>query len=123
VRCPDCEAQLRVMKMGLIEVDQCDACGGTWFDEGEFGSVRNTVRPRDVELTFTPTGLPAGPCPRCVDATLAAGVVAPASVGRCHRCRGIWVPKPIRTAQERQVDADGIVGVLEIVIAVLQFFV
>ena len=69
-------------------------------------------------LTFTPTGLPAGPCPRCLDEVLAAGIVAPTPVGRCPRCRGIWVSKPIRTAEERQAVSE----VFQIVFTVIQFF-
>jgi Zn-finger nucleic acid-binding protein len=118
MKCPDCEADLRVKTIGPIEVDQCGRCGGTWFDEGEFGRVR-TIRPREVELTFTPTNIPAGPCPRCSSAVLTAGFVTPTSVGRCPECRGIWVSKPIRTAEARQAVSD---AVLEIVLAVLQFF-
>jgi Zn-finger nucleic acid-binding protein len=108
--------------ISLIEVDHCDGCGGTWFDEGEFGRVRTTIRPRDVELTFTPTNVPAGPCPRCIDAILAAGIVAPTPVARCSRCRGIWVSKPLRSAEEREMISDGVTAVLEILFVVIQFF-
>jgi Zn-finger nucleic acid-binding protein len=108
--------------IGLVEVDECARCGGTWFDQGEFGQVRTTIRPREVELTFTPTHVPAGPCPRCGDAVLAAGFVAPTAVGRCPRCRGIWVSKPLTTAEEREAIAETVTGILEIVFAVIQFF-
>jgi len=122
MKCPDCEADLKAKMSGPIEVDRCDRCGGTWFDEGEFGRLRTTVRPREVELTFTPTSLSAGPCPRCVDAVLTAGLVAPTAVGRCPRCRGIWVSEPIGTAEEKKLISESMAGVLEVVLAVLQFF-
>jgi Zn-finger nucleic acid-binding protein len=122
MKCPDCETDLKAKMIGVIEVDRCDRCGGTWFDEGEFGQVRTTIRPRDVELTFTPTGFPAGRCPRCGDVVLSSGLVAPTPVGRCSRCRGIWVSNPIRTAEERKVISESVTGILEIVLAVLQFF-
>jgi Zn-finger nucleic acid-binding protein len=113
---------LRVKTIGLIEVDHCGRCEGTWFDEGEFGRVRTTIDPRAVELTFTPTGLPAGSCPRCLDAVLAAGIVAPTRVGRCPRCRGIWVSKPIGPSEERKAATDAVTGVLEIAFTVIEFF-
>jgi Zn-finger nucleic acid-binding protein len=122
MKCLDCEAPLRVKTIGLIQVDHCARCDGTWFDEGEFGRVRTTIDPQAVELTFTSTGLPAGRCPRCSDEILAAGIVAPTAVGRCPGCRGIWVSKPIRTAEERKAAADGWTEVLQIVFAVIQFF-
>jgi Zn-finger nucleic acid-binding protein len=120
--CPDCEADLKAQMIDLIEVDRCPRCGGTWFDEGEFGRVRTTIHPREVELTFTSTNLPAGSCPRCVDTVLAAGLVAPTPVGRCPRCRGIWVSSPMRTAEEKKLISETATGVLEVILAVLQFF-
>jgi Zn-finger nucleic acid-binding protein len=108
--------------VGPVEVDVCGECDGTWFDEGEFGRVHMSLHARNVELAFTPTNIPAGRCPRCVDAVLSAGHVPPTPVGRCPRCRGIWISKPIRTAEERQARYDAVIGVLEVVLAVLEFF-
>jgi Zn-finger nucleic acid-binding protein len=118
MKCPDCQSPLTVLEVGGVEIDHCQACGGTWFDEGELERVRRSVGSSDARLKFTPTDGPGGPCPRCVGARLAGGVVAQASVGRCPRCKGVWV----RNAHERQGSVDGIGATLQIVAAVLECF-
>jgi Zn-finger nucleic acid-binding protein len=121
MKCPDCEAALQIKRVGTVEIDECRSCGGQWFDEGELERVRASVH-RTVAAPFRPTDVLAGHCPRCVGEILKAGFVAVDAVARCPRCRGIWVPKPIRTAEERQLETDGVVVVLEVVFAVLEFF-
>jgi Zn-finger nucleic acid-binding protein len=118
MKCPDCQSALHPTEMGEVEVDHCQACAGTWFDEGELERVRRAVGATDARLKFTPTDGPGGPCPRCVGARLAGGVVAAASVGRCPRCKGVWV----RNTQERSGSIDGIGATLQIVAAVLECF-
>ena len=119
MKCPDCQSALLATEMGDVEIDHCRACGGTWFDEGELQRVREAVGPfGDGAPRFKPTDGPGGPCPRCVGARLAGGVVASASVGRCPRCKGIWV----RSQGERQGSTDGIGATLQIVAAVLECF-
>jgi Zn-finger nucleic acid-binding protein len=118
MKCPDCQSPLHATEVGDVEIDHCRACGGTWFDEGELERVRTSVGPSDGRLKFNPTDGPGGPCPRDVGARLAGGVVGAASVGRCPRCKGIWV----RNAQERTGSTDGIAATLQIVAAVLECF-
>jgi Zn-finger nucleic acid-binding protein len=121
MKCPDCEARLEVKRFGTVDIDECRSCGGEWFDEGELERVRAGVH-RTSAATFRTTDLPAGNCPRCVEQILFAGFVAVDQVARCRRCHGVWVPKPMRTAQERQARTDDVLGVLEVVVAVLEFF-
>jgi Zn-finger nucleic acid-binding protein len=120
MKCPDCVAHLEVKRIGTVEVDECRACGGCWFDEGELETVRAGVH-RTAAATFKPTDVPAGHCPRCAEEILRAGVVGVEAVARCPQCRGIWVPKPIRTAAERRLETDGLV--LELVLTVLEVFI
>jgi Zn-finger nucleic acid-binding protein len=123
MQCPDCEADLKTEKVGLVEIERCGGCGGTWFDEGELGKVRATMHPPEAEQTFTPTHVPAGPCPRCQHTVLVGGFVAPTPVGRCPRCRGIWVSKPIGAAKDRTATLEAVMWLLEIVFGVIEILV
>ncbi|MEO1273157.1 MAG: zf-TFIIB domain-containing protein [Myxococcota bacterium] len=37
--CPKCDGMLNKVYVGTIEVDQCSACAGIWFDMGELNKV------------------------------------------------------------------------------------
>ena len=99
MKCPDCQSGLRATEMGEVEIDHCRACGGTWFDEGELQRVREAVGPSsDGAPKFKPTDGPGGPCPRCVGARLAGGVVARLrwAAARAARASGCATPKNVR---------------------------
>jgi hypothetical protein len=44
------------------------------------------------------------------------------SVARCPACKGIWVPQPIRTLEERRVVGESVIEALEIALGVLEIF-
>jgi uncharacterized protein with PIN domain len=39
MRCPKCGGQMKEHAMGSVMVDQCTACGGVYFDAGEFEAL------------------------------------------------------------------------------------
>lgn len=39
MRCPKCGAQMKEVPLGSVIVDQCGACGGVYFDAGEFEAL------------------------------------------------------------------------------------
>ena len=39
MQCPKCDGTLEKVYVGSIEVDQCTACAGIWFDIGELNKV------------------------------------------------------------------------------------
>jgi Zn-finger nucleic acid-binding protein len=121
MKCPDCESHLNPKQVDAVEVDYCRDCGGTWFDAGELERVGRQAAGIDSVTGFS-RNLPAGACPRCSDATLLGGQMGRHSVARCPGCRGIWVPQPIRTVEERRVVGESVIGALEIAIGVFDIF-
>ncbi|WP_322796196.1 zf-TFIIB domain-containing protein [Tepidiforma sp.] len=43
--CPACSLPLQTLP-GAVALDQCSACGGTWFDAGEFAALHGLASPR-----------------------------------------------------------------------------
>lgn len=39
MKCPKCGMDLNHFEFHGIELDRCDACGGTWFDAGEIDQL------------------------------------------------------------------------------------
>ena len=34
-KCPTCDAELKIKVIGDVDIDECEKCGGIWFDRGE----------------------------------------------------------------------------------------
>ena len=67
--CPKCASPMEVVSVGAVDVDQCTACGGLWFDLLEEEAVKRAgaaaaldARPAAGEEQ---QHLPAVRCPRC----------------------------------------------------------
>ena len=100
MNCPRCSGNLSSRDWAGIEVDMCSSCGGTWFDKGEFDSVKSGMderelkeldaKPADNEFTRTEEG--SLMCPKCkvvMDAFLyqySSGI----KLDRCNICDGFW---------------------------------
>lgn len=39
LKCPKCEGTLVEVEFEGVQIDLCDACGGAWFDRGEFRTL------------------------------------------------------------------------------------
>jgi len=89
-----------------VVVDYCDACGGVWFDQGEFEDFYSVFGPLPVldEGTEQQQGVL---CPRCtVHMTEVSyppydGV----RVDVCGRCEGLWLDKGETTELKAKVRA------------------
>lgn len=108
MRCPHCQADLRIESYEGVEIETCDGCGGEWIDYDE---LRKIVRLREVKFTpeeqraisaassIAPDVLKTLdrdlPCPKCGGTTDAlnyggdTGIV----VDRCTQCHGIWLDR------------------------------
>lgn len=84
-----------------LRLDICSACGGVWFDAGEFGNInRRGSRALDAvvaeePLNLTPAKDPNGPlsCPVCsvpLNRYHFAGTTAVMLAG-CEKCAGIYL--------------------------------
>src|SRR5262245_57656352 len=46
MKCIKCDGELQLVRIGDVDVDQCDRCRGIWFDSGELAKI---VGRRDVD--------------------------------------------------------------------------
>jgi uncharacterized protein len=97
MKCVKCEGKLVTVWVEEVCVDQCDRCGGIWFDALELERVvvlsrlapllgRGAVRPGDDERR--------GRCPRCRGEgylVRVAARTAPIHVDTCAACGGKWL--------------------------------
>ncbi len=116
----------------VLLLDQCEECGGVWFDRWElyFASTGSLLSLAAVDgRRFAAPNLGAkgaGECPRCavelkpfVDPALPPD----ASISRCERCRGLWLNrgdlaryadfKALKTGGSTRVPAPGEMKALE----------
>ena len=92
LRCPACGAVMLAQAIEQATIDVCDDCGGVWADaqDGDVATVATQVHvPEQVDEA--PPLLPTT-CPRCAG-PLAAWAVDNATLSRCERCRGTFLPR------------------------------
>jgi Zn-finger nucleic acid-binding protein len=100
MKCPRCGDELQKRKIGAVEVGECAACKGIWFDEGELGKAKDETDPDlnwlDFELwqhedEFHVAVRPIK-CPRC-DVQMAAIEYGTTKVeiNYCTKCKGVWL--------------------------------
>lgn len=103
--CPECGSRLKEVYAEasygrVIVLDQCERCGGVWFDKWELMFVADegikALEAVDTEsfLAESPSHEGKGLCPRCSEplAVFAdANLPKDALIERCHGCSGIWL--------------------------------
>lgn len=93
------KTQLRGLNT-TIEVDFCENCKGTWFDNGELSRVDTIIEPVVYEFRkidpFT-TQMEALYCPSCNEKVLMSKAEHPRDNkvihDYCPSCKGIWLDK------------------------------
>ena len=100
--CPRCNVQLTKTILNdfktSIEVDYCNSCGGSWFENGELTILEKTIEPTFFEIRKIPKDevqLKALKCPSCslspylekADHHRDKRVV----FDYCPSCKGIWL--------------------------------
>ena len=87
-------------------VDYCDACGGVWFDQGEFEDFYSVFGPLPV-LDEGTEQLEGALCPRCT--THMVEVSYPhydgVRVDVCGSCEGLWLDKGETTELRAKIKA------------------
>lgn len=68
-----------------VEVDQCGACRGVWFDTGELARAARNPLP-----AFVRSGTSSRACPTCA-VPLVVGRLGPVEVDACPTCRGAYL--------------------------------
>ena len=99
--CPSCKTGLRSGFVEGIEIDECAACHGIWFDDQELRQAKNLADPdlhwldfelwQDEEHFERVEGVA---CPRCSKATVGLRYgVGGVQIDHCPGCRGFWLEK------------------------------
>lgn len=94
MKCPACRTDLHRLRLKDLEIDECRACRGVWFDEGEEGKLFSLRRVPARFLQGDPPGLPQVEegqrlCPRC-EVELSTVNVDGVTLDRCSGCKGFF---------------------------------
>jgi Zn-finger nucleic acid-binding protein len=102
LHCPDCGKVAEIVRLGTLELDLCDACGGLWFDRNELERLPREISPADLSgeihalvarLSARRPASKAYPlCPVCHESMNPAQYqkVSGVLVHRCMTC-GVWL--------------------------------
>ena len=93
-----------------IELDQCEICGGIWFDESELFRAKQgeaeKIELLDINILKNPSMIenPTLTCPRdqtvlylFTDKYLPKDII----LARCSKCKGIWLNRGLFTKYQR----------------------
>lgn len=100
--CPKCNIELKVKVIGDVDVDECERCGGVWFDRGELSEAEEVADPNlgwmDFEIWKHAEDFKAEDtelkCP--VDDTNMISIDyghTGVRVDHCVSCHGVWLDK------------------------------
>ena len=104
--CPECGNSLKEVyaeaNYGRVRLlDQCERCGGIWFDCWELYHLKDAEAKRlDIVnqnslLTENPTIQGSGLCPKCSNMSLMEfpdpNLPADSKIDRCPKCNGLWL--------------------------------
>ncbi len=129
--CPECESEMREVSMKtsigtFVKIDQCQKCGGIWFDAWELYAIGNSTdcqklnRPDMERLWKKYESSGNFICPRCgisLSRIQDRNLPEEINLRRCNFCGGIWLnyldfkiyqdwrsEKTIRSAIEKEID-------------------
>ena len=98
MKCIKCDGMLHLVRVGEVEVDQCDGCGGIWFDSGE---LRKILDQKDVEAlramkarATRDSDAKRASCPRCRGEgklVQVASLTSDIHIDTCAVCGGEWL--------------------------------
>jgi Zn-finger nucleic acid-binding protein len=115
MKCVKCEGRLVTVRVDDVDVDQCDRCGGIWFDAHELERVlgRGHLEPLKQKGTPHPgDDARRGHCPRCGGDGYLVQIVSPNAkihVDTCAICGGKWLDGGEIDVLTR-ISARGLVG-------------
>lgn len=102
MKCIKCDGELQLIRIGEVDVDQCDRCRGIWFDSGELAKIvgrsdvdalrskaRESLLPEAKELDARRAS-----CPRCRGEgklVQIASMTSDIHIDTCAICGGEWL--------------------------------
>lgn len=107
--CPACGEAMAARPHRGVEIDQCSACRGIWFDTGELARAAKKALP-----TFVRSGPSARRCPTCA-VPLVLGQLGPVEVDACATCRGAFLdagesrqlmPDPVARTKRQEIEDE-----------------
>jgi Zn-finger nucleic acid-binding protein len=104
MKCLKCEGDLVLVRVGEVEVDQCDTCHGIWFDSGELAKLvgkrdvealrSRAEAARDAEQKRRADDEKRAACPRCKGEgklVQVASLTSDIHIDTCAVCGGEWL--------------------------------
>jgi Zn-finger nucleic acid-binding protein len=98
MQCVKCDGELKKVDMHGVEVDQCEACSGIWFDFGELEKVLaqdDVAKLKNVVDNNQGDDARRAPCPSCGGDGKMVPVVSARDHGihidTCIVCYGQWL--------------------------------
>ena len=98
--CPKCEKELRQCTIGTVELDECIACEGTWFNNDELRKCKDQTDSdlnwMDFEIwkhkdRFLVSAKPIH-CPHCNTEMVAINYdTTDIEIDYCVNCQGVWL--------------------------------
>lgn len=100
MKCPRCSKDLRLRRVGAVEIDECVSCKGIWFDEDELRKAKDEtdrdLNWMDFELwkhqdRFHVAVKPIK-CPKCnVEMAAVDYGKTKVEIDCCTKCKGVWL--------------------------------
>ncbi|MBI3398820.1 MAG: zf-TFIIB domain-containing protein [Deltaproteobacteria bacterium] len=106
IACPECGNSLKEVYAGanygrVLLLDQCERCGGIWFDCWELYHLKDAEAKRldtigiNSLLAAPPSQQGSGLCPKCNTVSLEhfkdPNLPADSKINRCPKCNGLWL--------------------------------
>ncbi len=93
MKCPRCLNPLSEVVLHGQSVDQCSACGGSWFDPSELGNAVEAMTVADNVLPLPSADEATVCCPECRTQMLQLNYAYDSGVmiDRCPNCYGVWL--------------------------------
>lgn len=101
MKCPQCEKQMNVCRIGKETIHECQLCRGIWFNQGEleatsgkamseFGWMGMDIWKNKAEFKVRTTPIF---CPKCTSMTLITlhDCCSETEINLCNQCKGIWM--------------------------------
>lgn len=99
--CPDCQHELQAMDCKGVQIQECAACKGKWFERDQLQKAEASADDTLRWLDFDPFGQDAEAlsvaakgkvCPRCSGAMASLQYMQSSIViDKCAQCHGVWL--------------------------------
>lgn len=113
MQCPRCKQELKTIQVKevstTVELDQCENCGGYWFDPGELAPFQKVIEPVFWEVRDIPSKKEQYVnlmCPKCGSDKVMEKIPHPRDkkviMDQCFDCNGIWLDHGEITAIQKE---------------------